>query len=200
MSDERARLKKRARALESEGLSIRQIAEALGVGKSTVDRWLKEPRRDMNPASLANLHGEDGKPVAGAEPGNQRRLTHGAYSDAVVRPEADALISGLLENNPHLALERDGAALLRYAMTLVRIERVWAWLDQQSDPVFSQATDGEVHGVYQTLDAWERRASRDEERLGIAPLTRVKLGLNVARGAALAAHLRERYGNGGGAS
>ena len=178
MSDERTRrVKRRARALRSEGLTIRQVAEELDVGRSTVHRWLSEPA----PPGVANLFDDDGKPVAGAEPGNLRRVTHGAHSETLVRPEADALLPGLLEANAHLALERDGAAIHRYAMTLARIARVWAWLDEQADPVFADVTDGEIHSVYRVLGEWERRASADEDRLGIAPLTRAKLGLNVAR-------------------
>ena len=79
--------------------------------------------------------------------------------------------------HPHLDLRRDGPAVWRYnAITLARIDRVNAWLSERDDPVFSDLEAGEPHKVFERLSRWEKQASADEERLGISPGARVKLG------------------------
>ena len=119
------------------------------------------------------------------EDGNEAAVTHGATSSKLVTPRAKAIGPVVLEANPHLDPLRDGPAVFRYAMTLARIERVYCWLADKEDAVFSDAEQGEVHGVYERLERWERQASTDEERLAIAPLTRTKLGLDSLRAKAM---------------
>ena len=86
---------------------------------------------------------------------------------------------GIYHANPHLDELRDGPAVMRYVITLARIERVYAWLTERQDQVFSDVDAGEVHGVYLRLETWERQADKAEERLAIAPLTRARLGLDL---------------------
>ena len=76
---------------------------------------------------------------------------------------------------------RDGAAVFRYCVTLARIERVYRWLAEQDDEVFTDLSAGEVHAVYQRLEQWEASAERAEDKLAIAPLTRARLGLDLQK-------------------
>jgi hypothetical protein len=113
------------------------------------------------------------------EPGNTAAMTHGARSERLVEPRARELVPLILKANPQLDAVRDGAAVFRYAVTLARVERVYAWLAERDDAVFTDAEAGEVHGVYLRLETWERQADKAEERLAIAPLTRARLGLDL---------------------
>jgi hypothetical protein len=119
------------------------------------------------------------------EPGNEAALRHGAHSLKLVEPRARELAPAILEANAHLDSLRDGHAVMRLAVALARIERVWAWLAEQDDAVFSDTEAGEVHGVHERLSRWERQAAADEDRLGISPVTRAKLGLDLLRGQVL---------------
>jgi hypothetical protein len=111
------------------------------------------------------------------EAGNQAAVRHGAHSPELVEARARELAPAILEANPHLDPVRDGPALRRYCINLSRLERVYAWLAEQDDPVFADVEAGVAHGVYERAERWERAAAKDEERLCIAPLTRARLGL-----------------------
>ncbi len=111
-------------------------------------------------------------PPSAAGPGNQRAVTHGAFADALATPRARELTPVVFEANAHLEPERDDPAVRRYAVLLARIERVCRWLAGQDDDVFADGEAGEVHGVYERLERWERQAATAEEQLAIAPLTR----------------------------
>lgn len=125
------------------------------------------------------------------EKDNKMALKHGAYSPALVTERADELVPEILGVNPQLDAGRDGAALLRYAVNLARIERVYSWLAEQDDAVFEDATAGKAHGIYDWLGRWERAASDSEDRLAIAPLTRAKLGIDQLRAAATVEEIEE---------
>ncbi len=145
---------------------------------------------DRTPAKRGNGPGRGGSARGYSwppfEPGNKAAVKHGALSPELVEPRARELRPLVFDVNPHLALERDGAAVYRYCVTLARIERVYAWLGEQLDPVFDDAGQGNTHGVYERLERWERQADGAEERLAIAPLTRAKLGLDQLRAVATA--------------
>jgi hypothetical protein len=128
------------------------------------------------------------------EESNGAAVTHGAYSLARVKPRARELVSQILMAHPHLDDVRDGPAVFRYCATLARTERIYEWLDDQEDSVFSDVEAGTTHGCFGRLERWERQADAAEERLGISPLAKVKMGLQQARGAALVEYLRQAYG------
>ena len=130
------------------------------------------------------------------EKGNTAALTHGAFSDKVVMPRAHELVAGVLGANSHLTAERDGAAVMRYAIVLSRLERVYQWLSDQEDAVFAAPGAGEAHAIFERLERWERQADAAEDRLAIAPLTRARLGLDQLKGIDLAAALAALDGQG----
>jgi hypothetical protein len=163
-----ARRRARARELRDGGESLRFIAGQLGVGRSTVARDL-----------LVAVPGLRLAPPNHAGPGNVRAVTHGAGSPRLVEARARVLVPVIFGANPHLDATRDGAAVFRYAVTLARVERVYAWLSEQGDPVFVDVDAGRAHGVFDRLERWERMADACESQLAIAPLTRAKLGLDL---------------------
>jgi hypothetical protein len=125
-----------------------------------------------------------GRTIANVQPapnpagaGNLRAARHAAYSDALVTPRARELTTAVFEANTHLQVDRDGAAVARYAVLLARVERVYRWLAEQPDDVFADVEHGVPHGVYERLERWERACADAEHRLAIDPLTRTRLGL-----------------------
>ncbi len=120
------------------------------------------------------------KPWPPAEKGNERALKHGAYGRAPLK-QAEALVPGIFEVNPHLDPARNGPAVERYAVLLARIDHVNEWLASRADPVFANRRTGKAHAIYDRLTEWERTASNEEDRLAISPLTRARLGLDTAR-------------------
>jgi hypothetical protein len=106
---------------------------------------------------------------------------------------ASELMPAVFAANGHLEELRDGAAVVRYAMTLARIERVYSWLAERDDPVFSDLDAGTIHAVHQRLGEWEKRADALEAQLCIAPLTRAKLGLDKMRAKAVADQALESF-------
>lgn len=110
-----------------------------------------------------------------------RAATHGARSDALIQPAAERWRKVVLAANPHLDATRDGPAVARYATLLARIERVHNWLAEQPDPVFRNpaAQIPKVHPVLERLAKWEEGAARAEDRLGISPIARHRMGIDA---------------------
>jgi hypothetical protein len=119
-------------------------------------------------------------PPAAAEPGNQRARRHGAYS-AMVGERVRELADDVLDANAHLDATRDGAAVVRYAVLLARVGRVYEWLSRQPDDVFADAEAGTPHAIYDRLARWESQCAAAERALTIDPLTRAKLKLTQAQ-------------------
>lgn len=143
------RRRARAHRLRAEGLSIRQIAERLKVSVSTAHADI---RAAAGVAPLPNLQGADGRPVAGAEEGNSRAMTHGVYSERRVAPLREKHVAELRRDYPRL----DGRRLTLLADRLARIEAASAWLDQQDGLVRDE--NGEIYAVVKALETWSTRA------------------------------------------
>ena len=150
---------------------------------------------DRTPAKRKGTRPARGYSWPPFEKGNTVTTTHGARSrnPAVFEARAQELCPFIFEANPHLDELRDGAAVARYAVTLARCERVWAWLAEREDGVFSDTDAGAIHAVYQRLGEWERRCDSLEAQLCIAPLTRAKLGLDSLRAKAIADEALESF-------
>jgi hypothetical protein len=144
---------------------------------------------------LANVQ----PPPHPAGPGNTRALTHGAQS-RMVEPLAAAIERETWDGNPHLDPARHGGpggAVCRYARARARVALVYDWLDSKSHSVFSDEDAGEMHGVFERLEKWERQCDAAEAHLAIAPLTRARLGMLTAEAFDLAKHW-EQEGQGDG--
>jgi hypothetical protein len=164
------------RELLDQGVSKRAIIRRLGIGAGTL-------YRDLELLGLRPVN------VPPAGPGNTRAMTHGLGSPRVIgeviEPRAKELVPQLIAAHDHLDAVRDGAAVLRYALKLARLEHAHRWLAEQSDELFADRGKGAVHGLHGRIEMWERSAAAEEERLAISPRERTRLKLDklgLARG------------------
>lgn len=134
---------------------------------------------------LANIQC-DGRPVAGAEPGNTRAASHGAYS-RVVEPRA-AVIEAELRTLLPVASASDAPAIRALARVEARIEIVSEWLAQHG---LLRAGD-RPQPILRSLSTWENTALRLYEHLGLTPAARLRLGLEVVRARDAARAFAER--------
>ncbi|WP_193311435.1 hypothetical protein [Georgenia satyanarayanai] len=112
-------------------------------------------------------------------------VTHGAQSDRLVRPRALEIATDLAEDDAlpaYLAERSYRPALMAYATTLARIERVESWLERTVPEHGVPELDGEgaVRGATKLLERLERSADRQRQELGLTPLSRARLGRDVA--------------------
>jgi hypothetical protein len=146
------RRRKRVLALREEGLTIGAIAQKVGVARATVHSDIVtglEPK-----APVPGIQTPEGKPVAGAEPGNSRAVTHGARSELQLAPVRERHVAELHRQYPKL----DGRRLVLLADRLARIEVATAWLDQRDGVVRNK--DGEVFAVVGEVERWSSRAEK----------------------------------------
>ncbi|MEI2810828.1 MAG: hypothetical protein V9F00_11690 [Nocardioides sp.] len=117
--------------------------------------------------------------------GNLVALRHGAWSDRLVRPRALEIARALADEGAfpaYLAEPRYRPAVMAYATTLARIERLETWLeDQAAEGVpMELEQDGQVKAATGLLMALERAADKHRDRLGLSPLAAARLGRDVA--------------------
>src|SRR5215218_5127250 len=135
-----ARRRARVRRLHGEGRSIRQIADILDCGRNTVERDLRALRQMEvlgGPERDAAGRFTSGPPLAGAEPGNERALTHGMHSERRLAP----------------VRERHAR---EQAQRLAQIELGAAWLDGQEGVV--RDDEGVVFDVANKVSSWSTQA------------------------------------------
>jgi hypothetical protein len=133
-----------------------------------------------HPNSLRNLR------PGPAEIGNQRGLVHGARSELLVRDvEAevrelmDALASSAPVRDPDGSLPAaDVVAIEVAARSLKRYRHVSAWCDLHGR--FDEKTGAEKSAARYELQG-EAALNRALDTLGMSPMARSKLGLNIAR-------------------
>jgi hypothetical protein len=143
------------------------------------------------------------RPGAGAaDAGNQRRLVHGGWSDALVRDvsaEVRELLDLLAEAAP--VRDRDGGlpaadlvAVERAARLLRRYRHLEDWLDLHG--VLDEKT-GEAKPAARLAQEVGESLGRALAALGMDPTSRAKLGLDLVRAErSLEEHLAEHYGGG----
>lgn len=115
--------------------------------------------------------------------GHTLRLTHGGYVAALVTPRAREIAAALAETLPQYLLSDPAyaPAVEAYSLVLARIERVSAWLEAQAgDGIPEIDGDGRVRGAMDLLLRLERQAADHRSRLGLDPLSRARLGRDVA--------------------
>jgi hypothetical protein len=139
-------------------------------------------------------HRKDGTPYwfrPAFEPGNDYRVgqgndlavKHGAWSPSVVEPLAVELIAAV---RPSIEwwTPADEPAIHAWARTEVRIQRITEWLADRGSELDA---DGEALGAANMLTRLEKQAESLRSKLGLDPLSRARLGRDVAQGQASAA-------------
>jgi hypothetical protein len=141
------------------------------------------------------------------EPGNDIAMRHGALASATrlaQDPATITLADGIRASMPSYAVS-DEVTIELLAITMRRVERATAAIDAADStigerPLAAYNFKGpELKSLRDDLRGWIRLCASLADSLGMSPLARSRLGLNVvrARGEALRAHLLEHYdGNG----
>jgi hypothetical protein len=121
---------------------------------------------------------------------------HGAFSPATISPRASQIASAIADCVP-ARTDGDDLVIGVLAGVVARIERVYGWLDEQEHGIFTDA-HGTPQPILKMLSVWENSAQRLCDRLGLTPLSRAQLGLDLVRtkGEALRAHVQENYADG----
>ena len=133
------------------------------------------------------------KPII-AEPGNTTAEKHGAWSPRKVNPLAQELVERIADLIPYLAEDPTyRPAVWAWARAEARVQLLAEHIDERG-PLDA---DGKPWPALDQLQKAEGSAARARERLGLDPLSRAKLGRDLAdtRGAAdrLLSHLDEHY-------
>ncbi len=105
--------------------------------------------------------------------GNVYAVTHAAFADGIVVPEADKLLEVILAQNPHLT-DQDRPAVRDYAIAQTRAWRLAAWLERNGD--FDKRS--RPRPALEALRRWLERAERARARLGLDPVSRAALGVD----------------------
>lgn len=136
------------------------------------------------------------------EPGNEVATRHGAHSERHVGPLADRIAAALLADpdTPRYVLEPSYAAAVRaWSRSEAVVQLLWNWLAEHDldaamtdltstdeDSVISkgraskQTTSKRIESVLTQLHRHEVRAATLRARLGLDPLSRARLGKDVA--------------------
>lgn len=140
---------------------------------------------------VENLQTVDGFPVAGAEPGNKRAVSHGCYSLDLLEPKAKAIAEDLRELMPAYT-PGDEPAIWVAALALARLQRAQADIDEHG-----LLDKRGIRPIVKVIGNFQAEARRALEALSMTPATRAKLGLDHVKGQALAEHLARHYPDGG---
>lgn len=121
------------------------------------------------------------------EKNNTAALKHGAKSDRVIRPIAEALVVELLEQahapqspTAYLAEVSYKPAVWAWARCEARVALLVRWLEEQGGDL---TEEGEVRPAAELLRKYEAQGERLRARLGLDPLARARLGKDLASGA-----------------
>lgn len=124
-------------------------------------------------------------------PGHELSLRHGAHSARKVNPIADAMLDALMAETQrpgsqvgYLAEASYSPMIRRWAVLEAKCELLRSYLDGFTDWETGQPGDiddaGKVRPAADLLVKVEAQASKLAERLGLDPLSRSKLGRDVA--------------------
>jgi hypothetical protein len=117
------------------------------------------------------------------QPGHELSLQHGAYSPRVIEPVANGIVEQLLADDQvaYLRVPAYRVSLWRYATAQARADLLHAFLIAHGD---------ECQGCERCVGLEERwrilstTAGKTAQRLGLDPLSRARLGKDVAQGRA----------------
>ncbi len=135
---------------------------------------------------LANLFDADGRPVAGAEAGNSRALTHGVTASLHLAPRVAEIADDLIARVPAYA-ESDAPTVWLLAGVLAQIETGRDYLAEHG-MLDGRGKPRPVMGILTTL---QNSAARLCDQLGLSPTSRARLGVDLAKGADLQAEIEK---------
>lgn len=128
---------------------------------------------------------KDWRPTRGysweqAKPGNFLALRHGAYSPRKVDPLAKEIEEALLGSGPQFLTDPSYApALWALARSEARIQLLSEYLEEHG----LLEEDGRPRAAVDAVYKFERLASEQRARLGLDPLSRVRIERDLAGGA-----------------
>lgn len=138
-------------------------------------------RDGLRPPSGIPARGYTRPPFA---PGHELSLKHGAFSPRKVQPLTTALIDALQEaiaapdsSIGYLADPSYRLALWHYAETEARRRLVAEWLLEQGGEIDAA---GEVRAASALLDRLDKRAESLRSKLGLDPMSRARMGRDIA--------------------
>jgi hypothetical protein len=115
------------------------------------------------------------------EPGNMLAMKSGVYSPRVVDPIAAELVAGI-HADPSVPFLRETpyqAAVWAWARAEARVIALTRWLELKGNESGIEE-DGKVTPTLTALAVWEKIAANHRTRLGLDPLSRAKLGKDLA--------------------
>lgn len=134
-----------------------------------------------------------------ATPGNLIALKHGAYSDRMVEPRAQALLDEVVESATWWT-PADAPAARAWAVAEARCQLVSEYLAQVGGDAGGMVDgEGAVRPAATHLLRLEARAESLRSKLGLDPLSRARLGRDTAAGAVDLAALFARLASEGAA-
>lgn len=110
------------------------------------------------------------------KPGHFKSKKHGAYSDRVIVPLAAEIANAVCLARPDLQAPELQPAVLAYARTEAQLEVLTAYVDEHGP--FKD--DGEISAAEKHRLRIDTQAANHRARLGLDPLSRAKLGRDVA--------------------
>lgn len=139
---------------------------------------------------------DDGEERPGLEPwqrppfelGNELSLKHGSYSPRRVDPLTESILFSVLAeaevpgaSTSYLAEASFRPQLWAWARTEARVQLVSEWLmDHGGDLVDTEGEAGAVRSAAKHLNRLEAHAQKLRAELGLTPLSRARLGRDVA--------------------
>ena len=110
------------------------------------------------------------------QPGNELQLRHGAYSPRRTDPLAVEIAEHITAGADWLR-PCDALSVHALARTEARLQLVSEWLEDHGGDIDGE---GEVRGAAILLDRLEARAESLRSKLGLDPLSRARLGRDIA--------------------
>lgn len=119
-------------------------------------------------------------------PGNELAITHGAWSPRKVDPLAQDLVERVLTDSSlgYLKAPAFRPALFAWGRAEAQVQLLTEYLEERGKGGVGDLEDERVRTAYLLLHRAEARADRSRARLGLDPLSRARLGKDVAQGKA----------------
>ncbi|MDT2010331.1 hypothetical protein FXW78_55090 [Rhodococcus opacus] len=111
------------------------------------------------------------------KPNHVKSLKHGARSERIIAPLAAILANELLETNPHLQSAEFRPAVLEWARVQAQVETLEAWIAEHG---IISPDDGKIQPAAEYLLKVRKHGANMSSRLGLDPLSRARLGRDVA--------------------